>query len=318
MSDKCAVIVNPASANGATERRWSQIAHKLRRRLTDFSVFRTNAPGHASELVRDGLRQGFRHFISVGGDGTHNEVVNGCFDDGKRVADDIVLSVLPTGTGGDLRRTLGLPNSVTDAIEFIGQNRVRVDIGQVRSTGSHRDTLYSHFINISSFGVSGLVVSLVNESSKALGGKASFLMGVAKGTIKYKNQPMRIILDEGTQDEQRFEGRFYNGVVANAQYFGGGMHIAPNAVMTDGLFDVVLLADLSKWAVLRGTPSLFSGRHIMRKGVSVHRARTVSAYPINEQAVLIDLDGEQAGHLPAHYTILPGPIEICTGPDWQG
>jgi diacylglycerol kinase (ATP) len=318
LKNTAVVVINPASANGNTGRRWPQLAARLRSRLDHFEVLFTNAPGHGTTLVRDAIESGARHIISVGGDGTHNEVVNGCMSDGKPLAQDLMLSVIPTGTGGDLRRTLGLPNSAVDAIDYVGHAPKRVDLGLLQCATDDEGPTTAYFINISSFGVSGLVVKMVNQSSKAMGGRASFLWGVVKGTFQYRNQPMRITLDPDTDQEVVLSGRYYNGVVANARYFGGGMHIAPNAVMNDGLFDVILIGDLSKRRVITGTPSIFSGTHLKLKDIVSHRARSVRAEALGDERVLIDLDGEQPGYLPATYTILPDCLSVCTGPEWIG
>ena len=273
MSEGYAVILNPASANGATGKRWPRLAQALRAKVSDFQIFETKAPGHATTLTRQALEAGYRSIVSVGGDGTHNEVVNGCLTDDGTVVDDVVLSILPTGTGGDFRRSLGLPNSAVDAVQYVGENPRRVDIGRIAYTTACGDQETGAFINISSFGVSGHVVEAVNTSSKALGGKASFLMGVARGTLKYKNQPMRIILDPGEPDEIVLSGTFYNGVVANAQFFGGGMHVAPQASMIDGVFDVVCLGNLTTWEIAKGTPALFAGTHLERDKVTLHQGK---------------------------------------------
>ena len=309
------VMVNPASANGKTGRRWPELASRLRGRLDDFVVGFTESPRHGVSLVREAVKSGARHIVSVGGDGTHNEAVNGLFDGADLIAPDVTLSVVPTGTGGDLRRSLGLPDDPVEAINFVGERPVTVDLGRLEHTESDGQVGLEHFVNISSFGASGLVVNLVNNASKRLGGRVTFMLGVIRGTIQYRNQAMRITLDEGMESERVFEGRYYNGVVANARYFGGGMMIAPDALMTDGLFDVVLLGDLSKLNVLRGTPALYSGRHLLQEGVDVYRARTVRAEPTAGETVLIDLDGEQPGRLPARYSVVPGALRICTGPD---
>ena len=221
VTDSAFVLVNPASANGKTGQRWPEFASLIRSQLPSFEVGFTEAPRHGVELVRAAVKAGARHIVSVGGDGTHNEAVNGFFEEAELIAPDVTLSIVPTGTGGDLRRTLGLPDDPVAAIRCIGKHPARIDLGRLE----HRmgdGTATEHFVNISSFGASGLVVSLVNRASKRLGGRVSFLVGAVKGTFQYRNQAMRIILDKGLDSERTFQGRFYNGVVANARFFGGG------------------------------------------------------------------------------------------------
>jgi len=314
MSDGTIVVVNPASANGRTGRRWPELAAKLRGRIGDFEAAFTKAPKEATSIVRDALIGGARHVVSVGGDGTHNEVTNGLYDGRSLVAEGVTLSLIPTGTGGDLRRTVGLPDSPVDAIEYVGHDPQPVDVGRLTYVGHDGQEALAHFLNIASFGISGLVDKVVNESSKALGGKASFLLGVARATFKYRNQACRVVLDPGTTDERRFEQALYNGVVANARYFGGGMKVAPTAEMGDGRFDVVLMGDMGFMDVIAGTGAIYKGTHLDRDKIEHHYAKVVTAESLHDEEVLIDMDGEQPGRLPATFEILPGVVSLCRGP----
>lgn len=313
-SGKHYVVVNPQSANGRTGRRWPELAARLRATVGEFEVGFTEGPRQAGQLVRRALEAGVSHIVSVGGDGTHNEVVNGFFANGQPINPEAALGLVPTGTGGDLRRTLGLPQDAVAAIEQLNRPPVRVDAGHMTYTAHDGRTEESWFINIASFGIAGLVDRLVNSTSKALGGKASFLMGVARAAAQYKNQPVRITLDDGDP----FRRTLYNGVVANARYFGGGMKVAPDADMRDGRFDVVIIGDLSMLDLARGLHKLYSGEHIGLRGIEVYHARQVRAEPAEpDLEVLIDMDGEQPGRLPATFRIVPGALRVVAGPRAQ-
>lgn len=315
MSESTFVLVNPASANGRTGRRWIEMASKLRARIGDFESAMTEAPRQATALVRDALSGGARHIVSVGGDGTHNEVVNGFFDAGRPIAADAMLSLLPTGTGGDLRRTLDLPKDPIEAIDHVGQRPVTVDVGVLTCATEEGGEASHHFVNISSFGSSGEIVEAVNHTTKLFGGKVSFLLGAARVSATWRNRPVRIVLDPDTPDEQTLERRIYLTAVANARYFGGGMKVAPDAVMDDGLFDVVVMGDLSKATVFRHTGSIYRGEHLKLERVEHHLARAVRAEPLEAGAVVhIDMDGEMPGRLPATWRLLPGALRLCAGP----
>lgn len=314
MSRPTFVVVNPASANGRTGRRWPELAQALRAAVGEVEAAHTERPRQAAELVRAALQAGASRVVSVGGDGTHNEVINGFFHDGRPINRDAVLSIVPTGTGGDLRRTLGLPKDAMAAIGRLGGASMRVDAGRVTCVGADGVDAVHYFINIASFGMSGLVDKFVNESSKALGGRLSFLLGVAKASTKYKNQRVRLRLD----DAAPFERTVNNIAVANGRYFGGGMKIAPDAQMGDGRFDVVVVGDLGTVEMARGLPKIYSGGHIGRPGIEVFHARVVHAEPTApDQHVLIDMDGEQPGRLPARFELLPGALCVGVGPDAQ-
>ena len=256
------------------------------------------------------MRRGATQIVSVGGDGTHNEVVNGLFAP-EVDCSAVTLAIVPTGTGGDLRRTLGLSNDPIEAIDAIGRDVRRVDAGLMEYTAHDGSTESSHFINIASFGIAGLVDKLVNSSSKAFGGKFSFLWGTARAAMRYQNQPISLVLDGGTPIQRTVN----NVVVANARYFGGGMKIAPEAEMTDGQFDVVIVGDLGTVEMARGLSSIYRGEHLGRAGIESFRATTVRAEPMTDEDVLIDMDGEQPGRLPATFSIVPGAFNVSVGPD---
>jgi YegS/Rv2252/BmrU family lipid kinase len=307
---KTFVLVNPASANGRTGKRWPELAAALRKRVGEIEVCFTDGPLQAPHRVREALRNGADLVVSVGGDGTHNEVVNGFFDAKGPIRPQAALSIVPAGTGGDLRRTLGLPLDPLAAIEQVGRDPREVDVGRLTCTGHDGNPLDHWFINITSFGIAGLVDKLVNESSKALGGKLSFLWGVARAAARYRNQPIRFSLDGGELKPLTIN----NFVVANGRYFGGGMFIAPEADMSDGLFDIVILGDLGTVDIARGLPRLYKGQHLSIRGIEHTRAREVRAEPVDPEArILIDMDGEQPGRLPATLRLHPRALRLCFG-----
>lgn len=304
------VVVNPASANGRTGRRWAEIAAALRRAMGDFEVSFTEAPGDATTLARAALEAGAERVLSVGGDGTHNEVVNGFFDsDGRTTHPDVILGIVPTGTGGDLRRTLGLPKAAVEAIDALGASDhiVEADAGRVRFIDHDGREASRCFINIGSFGMGGLVDQYVNGSSKALGAKASFLMGVVRATVKWRNTRVRISYDGGPAVERVIQ----NVAIANARYFGGGMMVAPQADPCDGRFDVVVIGEMSLPDQALGLKRMYDGEHLGLAGVEHCHAREVHAECARaEDTVLIDVDGEQPGRLPATYSLLPSVIRL--------
>ncbi|MCA9548072.1 MAG: diacylglycerol kinase family lipid kinase [Myxococcales bacterium] len=312
MSETVYAVVNPASAGGKTGRRWPELAAHLRRRVGELEVGFTEHSGHGIELVQGALRRGITHVVSVGGDGTLNEVVNGFFQNGAPINPRAILSLVPTGTGGDTRRSLGLPADTLAAIEQVGASPQATDVGRLTCVGADGQPLIRHFINIASFGIGGLVDKLVNEGSKALGGKASFLWATLKAGVKYDNQAVRFRLDDG----EPFERTVLNGVVANARYFGGGMHVAPTAKMGDGRFEVVVIGDMGFVQLTRNMPKLYKGEHLALRDIEHFQATRVHAEPVQpDMHVLIDLDGEQPGRLPATLELLPGAIRLCRAPD---
>lgn len=303
------VVVNPRSANGSTGRRWSDISRHIELAVGKFRYAFSEAPRHATDLTRAALREGAEMVVSIGGDGTHNEVVNGFFDEkGALIRKGAVFGIISRGTGCDLIKTLELPKGYEKGARMLaGKNTRPVDVGQMRCVPGDGGPALRHFINITDFGVGGHVVHIVNNTTKALGGKVSFYLGTARGMMGYRNQPMRIEL-EGEGDAEVFEGVFNNVIVANGRYFGSGMFIAPMAQPDDGLFDVIFMGDLKFSETMKLSRAIYRGKHLDHPKIWHRRARKVVAG--SEQEVLIDMDGEQPGALPLSIEVIPHAIEV--------
>jgi YegS/Rv2252/BmrU family lipid kinase len=302
------VIVNPRSQGGKLGKRWADLADTLGRAFP-YDEAITTAPGDATRLTREALRAGAERIVAIGGDGTVNEVANGFFDDaGASVAPDAALGLIPFGTGGDFRRTLALPTDVAAAAQIIARDcRRRIDLGRLRYT-SAAGAAHRIFANITSFGVSGVVDRLVNESGKKLG-RLSFALATARATWRYKNQRVQLTFDG--DPASRTDLTINTVAVANGQYFGGAMQVAPHAELDDGLFDVVALGDFHFGDLLRSGRRIYQGSHLSMAKVSHRRARVVEAEPIDPGAIVeLDVDGENLGRLPARFEILPGALSI--------
>jgi YegS/Rv2252/BmrU family lipid kinase len=298
-------VVNPASGAGRTGRRWPELRRALAAAGVDVEERLTTAPGAATELTRAALRDGCERVIAVGGDGTLNEVVNGFLDgDGAPVAPGAVLSLLPSGTGGDFRRTAGIPAETAGAVAVLAAGHSRpVDVGRLTLDGGPA----RHFVNIADCGIGGEVVARVNRSSKRAGGTATFLWHSLASLLVYSPRAARLEIDGAVE-----EGRFQNVVVANGRYFGGGMCVAPGAELGDGLFDVVLFGDLPRVRSITGIRRIYAGTHIGRPGIRMVRARRVRVVPLEQPPLSFEMEGEEVGPAPATLTLLPGVLRLCT------
>ena len=323
------VIANPTAAAGSVREDWPLIERLLRANLPELDYAFTEGPGHATLLAREALRADWEMIVSVGGDGTLNEVVNGFFsapkatdhfrhdDDGwlaardaepEPINPDAVLGHLPMGTGGDFRRTLGLMGGVAETVEQLrGRHTRTVDLGEIGYI-DHRGRLASrYFINISAGGMSGLVDHYVNTSWKGFGGTTSFVVGTFRAFLQWQNAEMELRIDDTTE----IRDRVLNIIAANGEYFGAGMWIAPGAEVDDGEFQVVLMGDLTKPEMVKIMPKLYSGKHLASPKVSRYRAKKISARPIDvDEPILLDVDGEQPGRMPAMWRLHPGAINF--------
>ena len=303
------LVVNPSAQNGQLGRRWAELAADLRRELGSFEEAVTAAPGDATRLTRAALDAGADEVVAVGGDGTINEVVNGFFDGDQPIAPQAAFGILPFGTGGDFRKTVPIPRDTRQAARLLAGRQTRtIDVGHLELTGEDGVTRTRIFLNIASFGMSGVVDDYVNRASKRLGGRLSFMLATARAGLSYQNQRVRLVFDG---DEQGAADLTVNTVaVANGRYFGGGMFIAPHAELDDGAFDVVAMGDLGKLEFLRHGRKIYSGGHLGLDKVTHRRARLVRAEPIDAGPVRLDVDGETPGVLPATFRILPAALRL--------
>lgn len=298
------VLVNPESAGGRTRARWPEIARALEEALGPFTHRFTDAPRHAAALTREGAGPGVALVVSVGGDGTHGEVVDGLLslDPGARPA----LGIVPSGTGQDLARSLGLPREIRAAIACLAAGRDRrIDAGRVTFATADGGRAIRHFVNVADCGLGGDVVARVNRSRKTLPGKAAFFLATVAAMLAWRNAPLRAVFDGGAAV---WDGVFRELVIANGGSMGGGMAIAPGARMDDGRFDVVGLGDLGLVATLSLAPAIYGGRPTRNsKVVRLQAARIEVASPGD---VPIAADGELLGRLPATFEILPGALAV--------
>jgi len=254
-----AFLVNPASANGKTGKHWPSLRARAAELGLDGDVLLSERPEHLIELAREAART-HDLLVVVGGDGTLNEVVNGV------AGSTAELAILPAGTGQDFGRSYGIPTRFDDAVRvaLTGESKT-IDLGRVTYTGGER-----YFANVGSVGMSGAVARRANSMSKALGGRATFYYALVREFIKWKNTEVTVAFDGG---ERR--GPMHDVIVANGQWHGGGMRLAPEAKFDDGLFDVVLIGDISKLDFVTTSPKLARRRrpHRLARG---RRGRTAA------------------------------------------
>lgn len=305
---KTFLVVNPQSASGKTGKRFPEISAAVQGAIGAFEHAFTTRSGEATELARSALKRGFNRIVAVGGDGTANEVVNGFFEGGKALDAQAIFGLIPRGTGGDFRKTFGWSNELADAVKRLAQpDLAPLDVGELEYVGHDGKKALRYFVNVASCGISGDVDEAVNTSSfKGLGGgKLSFKLASLKALLRYANKPVRVRFDDG--DEQRLDGLTCLAV-GNGQYFGGGMWVCPAAQPDDGQFDVTIWErfNLADFALRQG--AIYSGEHVKLSGVRTTRAKKVFAD--SDVEVLLDVDGEQPGRLPATWRMLPAAIRV--------
>ncbi len=305
------VIVNPKSASGSTREKWSLTASELRSHFGPFSVAFTKSAGDGIEIATRAALSGRKFIIACGGDGTINEVANGILLSGE----DAELGVLPSGTGGDFRRTLGLPNTNREAAAALrdGQTK-RMDVGKVTFSDHAGETISRYFLNVSSVGLAADIIKRVKSAKvfdwlpvESVRGKANFAVSTLQEVISLDPALVRVRFEDG--DEHTLQTIAF--CIANSRYFGGGMMIAPEAKINDGFLDVVNIGDISGAKIIVNALTLYRGTHNRLDEVNSKRAKRIeiaAADPSEE--ILLETDGELPGKLPATYEIVPNALRI--------
>jgi YegS/Rv2252/BmrU family lipid kinase len=292
-------LVNPASANGSTRRRWPQIAHRAATAgLTGDALF-SERPGDLARLAARAADGGASLLVVVGGDGSVNEVANGVAG-----RDGVEVAVIARGTGWDFVRTYGIPRDLDQAVAIAKEGSARaIDLGRVAYQTWAGQDAEAYFANIASAGMSGAIAQRANETTKALGGKASYLWATLAVFARWQVSDVRVSVD----DEIR-GGRMHDVVIANGRYFAGGMMICPDASPDDGLFDVLLIGDLTKRDLLVTLPKTYRGRHLPHPKAELLRGSTVTVDA--PEGLPIELDGEQPGTTPARFEVVPRALRL--------
>jgi len=295
------LIVNPTAGAGRTAKKWPQIMGLLKSNGLRFEHDLTEAPGHAIELAKSAAKKGYELVVSVGGDGTIHEIVNGLYDAGSM--GDVMLGIISTGAGNDYIRTIGIPRHHEEACRCLMKPRkLVVDLGVVEYVSNGQITKRL-FVNFAGLGFDAEVVKATTQRFKALGSLPSYLIGLLTTFLSYENREVSLELDG--QAEER---KVCVILMGNGKYGGGGMLTTPHADPTDGLLDVLIIDALSKRDLLWSLPRIYRGTHLTHPKVTVKRAREIDIRPTQQMSV--EADGELLGEAPARFHVLPAALTV--------
>ncbi|MGZ4440350.1 MAG: diacylglycerol/lipid kinase family protein [Gaiellaceae bacterium] len=285
-------LVNPASGNGATGKRWPELRRRARELGLQGDEVLSEHPGHLAETAAGA---GDPLLIVIGGDGTVNEVVNGV------AGTEAEIAVLPGGTGQDFGRTHGIPSRFDDAVRVaLGGETRTIDLGRVECEGAEP----RFFANVASAGMSGAVARRANAMTKTFGGRATFFYALTREFLAWQNTDVVVELDAGV----RREGALHDVIVANGRFHGGGMKLAPDARQDDGVFDVVTIGDVTKLDFLTTAPKLYSGRYLSHPKVELLRSSSVALSAA--EPLPLEVDGEPIGTTPARFEVVPKALRL--------
>ena len=296
------LIVNPEAANGAVGKNWPRVRDFLQAEGAKFEAVFTEEPGHATQLARQALDDGYRTIVAVGGDGTVNEVINGLVVEGS-VDPEVALGLIPCGTGSDFARVLDIPRDYMEACRHLLRSEPRpVDLGRITCLREGRE-VERYFINAAGLGFDGEVADLGNRFPKVLGGTITYLACLFISLVTYRNKNVELSFDG-----QPVRGRLNSVIVCNGRYFGGGMFIAPGASLDDGLFYVVILGNLNKLEVVMNVPRVYKGTHLTHPKVSHFSAKEIHVEA--QERMFLQAEGELVGEAPATFQIIPQALKV--------
>lgn len=306
---KWLVVVNPMASVGKSGKDWPVIRQKLVDAGIDFDDILTEYPRHAIEIVRNAIvEKGYRKFISVGGDGTNNEIINGIFTQDVVPTNDITMATIPIGTGNDWRRTFNIPLEYDDVIEIIKTGNVFVhDIGKL-TYYNDGDPKTRYFLNAAGTGLDEMVCSSTNLMKRqGKGGTIRYLISVVKCLFKYKITHVQVTMD----DEMVFDDNILSLSVGNCRYNGGGMMMMPNAIPDDGLLDVTVIRKVSIFKFAANVKNIYDGSFIHKiKEVQTFRGKKIRIVSIPPHSLMVETEGENLNNSPFDFEILPKAINV--------
>ncbi|MCX6333979.1 MAG: diacylglycerol kinase family lipid kinase [Bacteroidia bacterium] len=300
-------IVNPNAGNGKGKKDWERISGLFaRENILIVSKF-TERKGQATEVIREALAAGFRKIISVGGDGTLNEVVNGIFTQDICPTKEIVVGMIPVGTGNDWGRMFGLPLIYEGAVKVIKDNKIMLhDVGTITFfSGEGQEKRY--FMNIAGLGFEAVVVRKTNkQKDKGRTSQAVYLYNLLSSLISYKRPVVNITIDGKSITTKAFSIN-----VGNGRYCGGGMRQTPEALPDDGLLDITVIKDMGRIEIIKALKTLYDGTILSHPKIDGYRCTKLKV--TCETALYAEADGESLGHTPVEFGIIPGGVNVIYG-----
>ena len=291
-------IVNPMSNGGRTEKKWKTTLPLIQQFFPESTSLLTSARGDAFSFAQKCLKnENVKKIISVGGDGTNNEIINSFFKDKKILRDDCSFGILPMGTGSDFSRTINMPHQEKLALQILREGKkIWCDIGHVKflKFGQEEER---YFLNAFSFGITGVSAKLIHEKGYKKNKFTYFTKGL-ESLFQYKPQNIELY----SKSEKLFQGPVILVAVTNGRYFAAGMKIAPDANLQNGLLDIILVKNQSKLALLKKFLSLYHGTHIDGDKVKLIRRDEIKA--TSNEIVFSECDGEESSQLPFEATCL--------------
>ena len=298
------VVVNPQASIGKCGKDWPEIKHLLDVNGFEYDHVLTEHPKHAIDIVRQHITEkGYQKIISVGGDGTNNEVINGIFTQNRFPTSDITMGIIPIGTGNDWRRTFNFNIDYQESIDILKkEHRFLHDVGKV-TYYNNGDPQERYFLNAAGTGLNEMVCNRTNQlKSKGKGGSVRYMLSTANCLFRFKCVHIQLDID----DQRVFDDEILSLSVGNGKFNGGGMMMMPNAIPNDGLFDVTVVKKVGMVKFAASINNIYDGTFVDKlKEVSLYRGKKIRIVSIPAHQLLLETEGETLTNSPFDFEILP-------------
>lgn len=271
---KIKYIVNPVAGDGSSKETIKVIHDRMIKTNIEYSISISGYKGEIELIARQAAQENYTDVVAVGGDGSVLEAFNGIYDM------DIALGIIPCGTGNDFARVLKIQSNLDDNLNriILGQSK-KVDVGKINET---------HFLNIAGLGIDSSILEKTEKIKKRVKGPLAYLLSTFIVLATYKCEKIKIVID-GTEIIREC----YLVAIGNGQYYGGGMKVTPNALLDNGLLEVVIIQKMSKLKFAMLFRKVFSGDHIHESVVENYQGKKIKI--IASSDVKINVDGNLIG-----------------------
>ncbi len=300
------VVVNPKAGSGKCSKDWPEINRLLQKHFI-FDYHFTEYRGHAIELISKAIEFGFYKFISVGGDGTLNEVVNGIFKSNNPLKNEVLLGVITVGTGNDWGRTHNMPQSYADMVKVIDKRKIFLhDVGKAKYRhAGEKESRY--FLNIAGMGFDALVAKKVNKlKENGHGGIMVYMASLISGLFQFKTTKIKV----SSAGNVLYDDHTFLVAIGICRYNGGGMKLLPDALPDDGLLDMTIIKKVPKLKVLANIKNVFDGSFVKLKEVKRFRASSFTIESEPPHSLHLETDGESLGLSPLDFDVLPRALKV--------
>ena len=308
-NDKWLVVVNPKASVGRSGEDWPIIKQLLINEDIDFDAILTEYQGHAIEIVRNAIvEKGYRKFVTVGGDGTNNEIINGIFTQDVVPTTDITLAVIPIGTGNDWSRTFEFPQEYKKIVDVLKAGNTFVhDVGKL-TYYNNGDPQIRYFLNAAGTGLDENICKATNQmKEQGKKGAALYMMSTVKCLLKYRYVHVQITID----DKVVVDDDVLNLSIGNCKYVGGGMKLMRDAIPNDGLLDITAVRKLAVTKFAANVKNMYDGTFIDRlKEVTTYRGKKVHVVSNPPHSLNVETDGETLTNSPFDFEIIPLAINM--------